>query len=246
MLEIGSSLWQARQRQKLTLAQVEAAIRIRASQLEALEQERFELLPPDPYRRSFLREYAQFLGLDGDLYAYEYERRFRPPEPQLPTPPPQRSLRQPPRSRLLAAAAAATLLTLLALLALVTWALGRPGGSGPGAPTTPVRVHARTPPSHARPGPVHAHANKPPATLQLRAARGTCWLWVRLGSSRGKTLDEQTLQPGQTLRLGLRKPLWIRFGAPSNLDATISHKPLTLPSQTADVLITATGPRPPH
>ena len=58
MLEIGSSLREARRRRQLGLADVEAATRIRTQQLEALERERFELLPPDPYRRSFLRETA--------------------------------------------------------------------------------------------------------------------------------------------------------------------------------------------
>jgi Helix-turn-helix domain len=56
MLEIGSSLREARERRGLELAKVEAATRIRARYLEALESERFELLPEGPYRRSFLRE----------------------------------------------------------------------------------------------------------------------------------------------------------------------------------------------
>src|ERR1700747_1747766 len=68
MLEIGSSLREARRLRKVELVEVERATRIRVQQLEALEQERFENLPPDPYRRSFLREYADFLGLDADLY----------------------------------------------------------------------------------------------------------------------------------------------------------------------------------
>ena len=80
MLEIGSSLREARRLRKIELADVERATHIRVKQLEALEQERFELLPPDPYRRSFLREYADFLGLDADLYTSEYDFRFHSPE----------------------------------------------------------------------------------------------------------------------------------------------------------------------
>ena len=45
MLEIGSSLREARGRQGLELAEVEAATLIRGRYLEALEHEQFELLP---------------------------------------------------------------------------------------------------------------------------------------------------------------------------------------------------------
>src|SRR5262249_42104235 len=91
MLEIGSSLREARRHRNVDLADVERATHIRVKHLEALEQEQFELLPPDPYRRSFLREYADFLGPDADLLTTEYDFRFPPPEPSLPSPPPRRA-----------------------------------------------------------------------------------------------------------------------------------------------------------
>src|SRR5947199_5150142 len=37
---------------------------IRARQLQALEEERFDWLPGDAYARSFLRTYADYLGLE--------------------------------------------------------------------------------------------------------------------------------------------------------------------------------------
>lgn len=60
---------------------------IRVRYLDALETERFELLPAGPYGRSFLREYAEFLGLDGDLFTAEYGLRFAAAEPEPPSPP---------------------------------------------------------------------------------------------------------------------------------------------------------------
>jgi hypothetical protein len=62
-----------------------------------------------------------------------------------------------------------------------------------------------------------------PPVLALTAPRGSCWLTVRIGLSGGRTVHERTLQWGQTVRFGLRKPLWIRFGAPWNLDAMIGR-----------------------
>jgi transcriptional regulator with XRE-family HTH domain len=249
MLEIGSSLREARRRRKLELAEVERATRIRVQQLAALEQERFELLPPDPYRRSFLREYADFLGLDGDLYTTEYDLRFRPPEPQAPSPPARRSAAAPRRLLRLrplptnAGLALAGLIVIVAMAAVALWQLGRPGASGTRVSTTlPHRQHRA-----ASSKPRHAATPLPPAkraaTLVLTAARGSCWLWVRLDSGTGPTVYQQTLQPGATVRFGLHRRLWLRLGAPWNLDATIGHRSLTtvLPARTANVYATAAG-----
>src|SRR5262249_58458842 len=82
MLEIGGSLRQARARAGLELLDIEADTMIPARYLDAIETERFEVLPAGPYRRSFLREYADYLGLRGDIYADEYVSQFEPPEPE--------------------------------------------------------------------------------------------------------------------------------------------------------------------
>jgi cytoskeleton protein RodZ len=239
MLEIGSSLREARRRRELELTQVERATRIRVAQLEALEQEHFERLPPDPYRRSFLREYADFLGLDGDLYTTEYDRRFHPPEPALP---PVRR-RGADTSRVLARGPLpAIAVVALALVGAAVWWFGRSGGKPVARPeTTPAQV--RKHPHHRaaqspKPAPAQAHV------LVIRAVRGSCWLLVRVGSATGPTIYQQTLPSGRTLRFGLRRRLWIRLGAPWNIDATIGRNPLTLPSHISDVLATAAGLRP--
>ena len=44
--------------------------------LRALEDEQFELLPGRDYVKGFLRTYADYLGLDGQLYVDEYNSRF--------------------------------------------------------------------------------------------------------------------------------------------------------------------------
>ena len=87
MFEIGSALREERHRRKLDLGDVASATRIRVTHLEALEQERFDQLPPGLYRRSFLREYADFLNLDADAFAQEYDLRFAEPNPEPFRPP---------------------------------------------------------------------------------------------------------------------------------------------------------------
>src|SRR6266478_9379535 len=93
MFEIGSSLREARTRRQIGVAQVEEATKIRGKYLRALEEEQFDLLPSQTYVKGFLRTYADYLGLDGQLYVDEYnsrfasgdemlERRVRGPSPQ--------------------------------------------------------------------------------------------------------------------------------------------------------------------
>ena len=76
MFEIGNSLREARVRQGLDFPQVELATKIRAKYMRALEDEQFEILPSETYVKGFLRSYAEYLGLDGQLYVDEYNSRY--------------------------------------------------------------------------------------------------------------------------------------------------------------------------
>src|SRR4051812_49575836 len=76
MFEIGNSLREARVRRRIDFAQAELATKIRGKYLRALEDEQFDMLPAETYVKGFLRTYAEYLGLDGQLYVDEYNSRF--------------------------------------------------------------------------------------------------------------------------------------------------------------------------
>jgi hypothetical protein len=76
MFEIGNTLREARLRRGLDILQCEAETKIRAKYLRAMEEEQFDLMPSPTYVRGFLRTYADFLDLDGQLVLDEYESRF--------------------------------------------------------------------------------------------------------------------------------------------------------------------------
>jgi cytoskeletal protein RodZ len=76
MFEIGTSLREARARRKLSYDQVEAETKIRAKYIRCLEDEEFDTLPSGTYVKGFLRTYADYLGLDGQLYVDEYNSRY--------------------------------------------------------------------------------------------------------------------------------------------------------------------------
>jgi transcriptional regulator with XRE-family HTH domain len=72
MTTIGQTLCDARERLGLTLDEVERATHIRARHLEALERDAWDALPSPVQARGFLRNYADFLGLDADAVLLQY------------------------------------------------------------------------------------------------------------------------------------------------------------------------------
>lgn len=115
-------------RQRHDITDVEAATKIRAKYLRALENEDFGMLPGSTFVKSFLRTYAEFLGLDPHLLVEEYRAMHDPRDESELTPfaprPRGRDRRPPPRrwgGPLLAAAGLVVLiLGLLLILGLTS------------------------------------------------------------------------------------------------------------------------------
>jgi cytoskeleton protein RodZ len=233
MFEIGSSLREARMRQGLALSDVEGATRIRSRYLDALEEERFDALPGPAYAKGFLRTYADFLGLDVQRFVDEYNSRFAPAEEPVATPLVRVRRRRLTRDRWLLAVPVAAV-----LVGLIVWQLASTGGAKHHAlkPPPPVDTTnaAPAPPSH----PVKHTASV--ARVVILAARGPCWLAVHVDSEAGPAVYERTLDQGKSARF-VSKRLWIRIGAPWNVDATLNGKALQLPATTGNVIVTPTG-----
>lgn len=68
----GQRLRAERQRRHLTLVQLENDLRIRMSYLQAMEDEKFTLLPRGPAALQMVRTYAEHLGLDADAVLEEF------------------------------------------------------------------------------------------------------------------------------------------------------------------------------
>lgn len=65
-IPVGEILRRTRLHYGQSLPDIERALRIRASQIEAIETGDFEKLPGRVYAIGFIRTYAEYLGLDGD------------------------------------------------------------------------------------------------------------------------------------------------------------------------------------
>jgi cytoskeleton protein RodZ len=139
---IGETLREARMRQRLDITDVEAQTKIRAKYLRALENEDFGMLPGSTFVKSFLRTYAEFLGLDPHLLVEEYRARHDPRDESELTPfPPRprgRQRRRPPRrpAWLPVAGAVVAILAVLLILGLTGQSSDEPSSSTPTTSTT--------------------------------------------------------------------------------------------------------------
>jgi len=79
LLSIGEKLIEAREKKGQSLKDAEKETKIRAKYLEALELNKFNLIPGDAYVKIFIREYAQFLGIDPAPLVDEYVANFESP-----------------------------------------------------------------------------------------------------------------------------------------------------------------------
>jgi len=247
MFEIGGSLREARLKRNLTRADVQKAIRIRDRYLQALEEERWELLPGDAYVKGFLRTYADYLGLDGNLYVEEYNSRFaRPDELQLV---PERFARS--DARFGGVGFLRPLIVVAVIVAIVAglaaWQLSSSPDGKQGAPPT-TSAATTTASHHTAPRKKHHEhvAAALPSSAVVVATRGNSWLWVRAGGASGPTVYQGTLLQGKTLPVSLKRGrVWIRIGDPPSVDVRLGGKLVHgLPTQVGNVLITRRGIRP--
>jgi Helix-turn-helix domain/RodZ C-terminal domain len=219
MFEIGNSLREARVRQQLELGEIELATKIRSRYLRALEEESFDALPAQTYVKGFLRTYADYLGLDGQLYVDEFNSRFGADgdEPRDPVVPRRNSnvARQHRRLERRWIAFALAGIGALVVFFIAAWKFGgNPNEQIPnlGSTTTSQSkkiLPAATPTQHAATKPVSFR-------LYVRAVGGNSWMEVRNWSASGKPRFTGTVEVGQSQRFVARR-LWVNFGNPGNL-----------------------------
>ena len=239
MFEIGNSLREARYRQQLELSDVELATKIRSRYLQALEEESFDALPAQTYVKGFLRTYADYLGLDGQLYVDEYNSRYatgedEPREPVVA----RRSSTIHQRHRRLERRGVLLALGFIAIVVAFFIAAFKFSNNDNNPPipnlgTTNTNA-TRSPATHQK------KQRKAPVVPKVRffviATTGDCWMDVRNYSSSGKTLYTGTVQQGQSQRFVARR-LWINFGNPGHVKAAVNGRRVTIPGGGRSVMV---------
>jgi len=195
-------------RERIDVSEIEATTKIRAKYLRALENEEWDLLPGPTFVKSFLRTYANALGLDGkalvEEYRLNYERPSEPPEPIVASP--RRVPRVPrgpggsggpgPSRGYMALVGIVGVVIVLLIVGLLS-------GGGNGGSTSGTSVRTGTAAKHrtGHPGASrHATATNATTTVSL-SLRATGTVYVCLIGEGGRKLVT-----GQTLEAGARTP----------------------------------------
>ncbi|HXO21308.1 MAG TPA: helix-turn-helix domain-containing protein [Thermoanaerobaculia bacterium] len=251
--ETGSfGTWLRRQRElrEISLRSVADRTKISLRYLEAMEEDRFDLLPAPVFAKGFLREYARYVGLSPDEVVNHFlavqqangaaEGEEAPSAPGRHGKPGRESL------RLWLA------LGVLLLLALATF-LGfylerhRKGAAGrraafpasndsfaasppavPGAPgVTPARPEAPAP-TAAKPQPVAGTAAASAAPLEVTLDfTQDCWVDVIIDGS--KRISEQRV-PGESLPISAREKVVLNLGNAPGVEIQVNGLPFPVPA----------------
>lgn len=192
MPDIGSTLREARMRDRIDISEVEAQTKIRAKYLRAIENEEWDLLPGPVYAKSFLRTYGDYLGLDSRMLVDEFRRRYEGPadqdfRPVASRPPRERDRHPRPRR-------APSWLPIAIVLVLVVVALGIIGSLNTSNNSTTGTNAQSGSATHHHTARHHAAttAAKPPGPHEGHAASGAHQPRLRLsGQRRGNEADQR-------------------------------------------------------
>ncbi len=237
MFEIGNSLREARLRQQLEFPEAEHGTKIRSKYLRALEEERFEVLPSHTYVKGFLRSYAEYLGLDGQLYVDEYNSRFVVGDEDLPlrtrrVPAARRRRNERRESNVVLLALVS--IGILTALVIAAWRFG-------GAEPQKVRgLQPAATTERSTPAPAPTSQPEGTARLEVIATRGDSFVVARRSSAIGKVEYSGTVEQGQKQRF-VGKLLWIQVRSPGNVVVKRNGNRVKLPAaaKTRGVFVTA-------
>ena len=233
MPEIGETLRDARMRAKIDVSEVEATTKIRAKYLRALENEEWGLLPGPTFVRSFLRTYADYLGLDSRLLVEEYRLRHEHPSeldlapisPNLGTERRVARLSPPRPSR--GWVIGLSVLAIIVLLIVI--------GSVGGGQSEQSKVATQPSKRHAKSRTAHRPAPAPRPTVARVKLLPTDAVYVCLVDSSGKRLiDGQVLDPTAATSTFKAKRFSVTFGhGPQRM--RVNGKTVSVPSSSAPI-----------
>jgi cytoskeletal protein RodZ len=215
VFEIGNSLREARVRQSLDLTDVERATKIRPKYLRALEDEQFEILPAQTYVKGFLSTYAEFLGLDGQLYVDEYNSRYVTREEDVPFRP-RRSNAGRRRNRRVESTVVLVALAGIAVVFALVIAAWKSGDDSPNRRTPVAAPDLRSPAE---------------ATLVVRATRGATRMEVRRATQQGQLVWSGTVGHGREQSFKLKGKLWMYVQRPLAVDLVVAGRTARAPAR---------------
>lgn len=214
-MSFGENLRRERELRGVTLREIADTTKISMRFLQALEQDRLEVLPGGAFRRAFVREYARHLGLDtqrvlGDFAAAHGEEAS---ETSL-----GRQQVEPSRGTLVAAAFA---LLLVPLLVGKVWRQSKtpsPASTASPGALAVTRVYAT--PAPAGPEDVATDAERDGLALTL-SAQEACWVAVQAD---GQTVVNRVLNQGESETVQARGEIVLSVGNAGGITFSVDDR----------------------
>ncbi len=240
--------WLRRQREmrEISLRDIADRTKISLRYLEAMEADRFDLLPAPIFAKGFLKEYARYVGLSPDDVVNHYLSVNRPEEPagdskddnkvrpkSRPVDPGPTPMRRNWSYGLVLALAG---LVLLVLVAVAAWFADRrrdadpAGSSGQSLPSMAAPLPAPSPavPAATQPPP------QPAAPLEVTLAFSKdCWVEAVID---GKNRFSELRVQGEALPLQAEKSIVLTLGNAGAVEIQVNGYPLDLERKEGDVV----------
>ncbi len=222
MASFGENLRRERELRGIDLREMADATKISMRFLQAIEQDRVDILPGGIFARAFVRQYAKYLGLDAERLVAEFV--YAHGGETAPRKDARASVRVdqgPPRGLILLAVA-------LGLLGLVGWKV-RGLGKSPQPPASPsVAAPAATfaydrvypPPSGATASAPHTAAGTMVLTV---LARRSSWVEAKVD---GTPVLNRVLKGGESQRLEARQEVLLSVGNAGGIAVTLNDRAL--------------------
>ncbi|MFN7939995.1 MAG: DUF4115 domain-containing protein [Thermoanaerobaculia bacterium] len=234
-------LWLRRQREarSISLREIADSTKISVRYLEALEQDRFDVLPAQVFVRGFLREYARFVGLDPDEAFNHFLASYAVPRPAAGAESPTPRRRASPSAWGYGLLLGLAVVIFLAIAAILSFYARRRNESAAPAPTSLVPpAQAAAVAAAASPGTGDATpARGAPAGDSLRVVLDfsqDCWVEFLVDGSRRTS---ELRAGGESLAIEARDSVEIvALGNARGVRMSVNGKPWPLPDNESRVV----------
>ncbi len=214
--------WLRRQRElrQVSLREIADVTKISIRYLEALEEDRFDVLPAPVFARGFLREYARYVGLDPDEVVNTYLTAQRERAPEDEPEPWTAGQRRPGLEWTSGLLLALAVVVVLAVVALIAFYAERSREAPP-----PPAIAA--PPAEPLPPPVPEPAAAVPAAPLVVTMDFAEDCWVEATVDGRRRLSELHVQ-GESLQLEAEQRVRLTLGNARAVSLEVNGRPFTL------------------
>lgn len=228
----GTWLRSQREHRDVSLREIADETRISFRYLQALEEDRFDVLPAPVFARGFLREYAKFVGLDPDEVITFYLSaigKAQDSDPDKPEPVTDRVAQSPWTTVLLLVAAIVVLLGLVGLFAYLAERRDQPAMVPPPSVAPFLAEPVPIPAAAIAPEVAEAEAEVPDvaaAPLEVTVELiERCWVEVAVD---GVQRISENYGAGESLRLEAERVISLTLGNPAGARVEVNGRALPL------------------